>query len=732
IELFENICQRERCPFAILGEATEEKAIKLHDNTFKNAPIDLPSSLLFGKPPKILKNVESVNKTQPAIKLDDINILEAAKRVLSLPTVADKTFLITIGDRTVTGLVHRDQMVGPWQIPVADVAVTCSGFHDYCGEAMAMGERTPVALLNPAASGRLAVGEAILNIAASNIKQLNNIKLSANWMAAVGHPGEDVALYETVKALGMELCPELEIAIPVGKDSMSMKTVWQHQDEQRSVTAPLSLIITAFSPITDVRKTLTPQLKTDIGETTLILIDLGSAKNRLGASALAQVTNQIGDTTADLDNADLLKFCFRAIQQLNQKNLIKAYHDRSDGGLFVTLCEMAFAGHCGIDIELESTCTQPLNGLFAEELGCVIQIQQTDRNDVLNILKANNLEANSHIIGQLNDDDQITLNYKNKTILSTSRTELQQTWSSTSHQMQCLRDNADCVKQEYQNISLDNPGIQCHVTFDTAENITAPYINLESKPDIAVLREQGVNGQLEMAAAFDRAGFNCFDVHMSDLLSGRYSLDKFKGIVACGGFSYGDVLGAGQGWAKTILYNETLKSMFERFFQRSDSFGLGVCNGCQMMSQLQTLIPGTEQWPTFARNRSEQFEARFSLVEIQPSNSIFFKDMAGCRIPIAVAHGEGRVMTGNQPLNPANITLRYIDHTGNATERYPYNPNGSADGVTGLTNQDGRFTIMMPHPERVFRTVQHSWHPEDWNEDAPWLRFFRNARVWVD
>ncbi|MBT4836281.1 MAG: phosphoribosylformylglycinamidine synthase, partial [Methylococcales bacterium] len=539
-------------------------------------------------------------------------------------------------------------------------------------------------------------------------------------------------LYETVKALGMELCPELEIAIPVGKDSMSMKTVWQHQDEQRSVTAPLSLIITAFSPITDVRKTLTPQLKTDIGETTLILIDLGSAKNRLGASALAQVTNQIGDTTADLDNADLLKFCFRAIQQLNQKNLIKAYHDRSDGGLFVTLCEMAFAGHCGIDIELESTCTQPLNGLFAEELGCVIQIQQTDRNDVLNILKANNLEANSHIIGQLNDDDQITLNYKNKTILSTSRTELQQTWSSTSHQMQCLRDNADCVKQEYQNISLDNPGIQCHVTFDTAENITAPYINLESKPDIAVLREQGVNGQLEMAAAFDRAGFNCFDVHMSDLLSGRYSLDKFKGIVACGGFSYGDVLGAGQGWAKTILYNETLKSMFERFFQRSDSFGLGVCNGCQMMSQLQTLIPGTEQWPTFARNRSEQFEARFSLVEIQPSNSIFFKDMAGCRIPIAVAHGEGRVMTGNQPLNPANITLRYIDHTGNATERYPYNPNGSADGVTGLTNQDGRFTIMMPHPERVFRTVQHSWHPEDWNEDAPWLRFFRNARVWVD
>jgi len=743
IEEFEALCVRERCPYAIIGEVTEETDLILGDAHFDNTPINIPLTVLLGKPPKMLRDVKHKPFQKHDFETAGIDVDEAALRVLHLPSVADKTFLITIGDRSVTGLVARDQMVGPWQVPVADVAVTASGFEHHCGEAMAIGERTPTALLQHAASGRMAVAEAITNIAASRINKLSDLKLSANWMAPAGHPGEDAGLYETVKAVGMELCPELGICIPVGKDSMSMKTVWQQDGEDRSVTSPLSLVISAFAPVLDVRKTLTPQLRTDKGDTDLIVIDLGKGKNRLGGSALAQVYKQIGHHPADLDDPNALKQFFSVIQQLNEDNLLLAYHDRSDGGLFATVTEMAFAGHTGVTVDLDALIADEHNAgdstaaLFSEELGGVIQVAHCDTDAVLEALHDAGLAHYSHVVGSLNDDDNIVFRVANKDILNKSRVELHRAWSETSWRMQSLRDNPERAQQEYdQLLDENNPGMQPQLSFDPEDNIMAPYIGKGAKPRMAILREQGVNGQREMAAAFDKAGFTAVDVHMSDVISGRTSLADFRGLVACGGFSYGDVLGAGQGWAKSVLFNARARDEFSEFFARPDSFGLGICNGCQMMSSLHELIPGSDAWPQFIRNDSEQFEARVSMVEIQESPSILLAGMEGSRLPIAVAHGEGRaefVRHGIDAAENANlVSLRYVDNYGEIADRYPSNPNGSPHGVTGMTTTDGRFTIMMPHPERVFRTMQYSWHPDEWGEDGPWLRMFRNARVWVD
>jgi len=734
---FQAICERERCPCAVLGEATEEPRLLLGDGHFDNLPIDLPMSLLLGKPPKMLRDVRRHPFEKPEFTVAGIDVREAAYRVLRLPTVADKTFLITIGDRSVGGMVCRDQMVGPWQVPVADVAVTISDYTGYTGEAMAMGERTPIALVHGPASGRMAVGEAITNIAAARIDGLGRIRLSANWMAAAGHPGEDAALYDTVKAVGEELCPALGIAIPVGKDSLSMKTVWNDAGGDRAVTAPLSLIVSAFAPVTDVRGALTPQLRTDQDDTDLILIDLGKGRNRLAGSALAQVYRKIGHHPPDLDDPGALKAFFGVIQELNAAGLLLAYHDRSDGGLFACLCEMAFAGRCGASIVLDDLGDEPLAALFAEELGAVIQVRHTDTDSVLEALREAGLGHHSHVIGALNDSDQIHFTHDSLSVFSDTRVNLQRAWSETTYRLQALRDNSECAREEFDTL-LDaaDLGIQCRTTFDIGENIAAPYIAHGVRPRVAILREQGVNGHIEMAAAFHRAGFDAVDVHMSDLLSGGVNLKDFTGMAACGGFSYGDVLGAGQGWAKSILFHAELRDMFAAFFARADSFSLGVCNGCQMLSGLVELIPGAGWWPRFARNRSEQFEARFSQLEILDSPSLFFEGMAGSVLPVVVAHGEGRADFGDpaaarRALDSGLVAARYVDGHGRVAEGYPANPNGSPLGITALTNADGRVTILMPHPERVFRTVQNSWHPDDWGEDGPWMRMFRNARVRV-
>ena len=734
LERFTEICQRERCPFAVVGEATKEQKLVVGDAHFDNTPIDMPMDVLLGKPPKMRREVKHHSVPKEEFSLDEIDLHDAVNRVLALPTVASKNFLVTIGDRTVTGMVARDQMVGPWQVPVADVAVTTTAYDTLKGEAMAMGERTPVALLDHAASARMAVGEAITNIAAARINKMSDIVLSANWMAPAGHPGEDAGLYDAVKAVGEELCPKLGIAIPVGKDSMSMKTVWEQDGTTHSVTAPLSLIISAFTPVEDASKTLTPELRTDKGDSDLILIDLGKGKNRLGASCLAQVYKKLGHHTPDLDDANALKNFFNVIQELNQKGLLLAYHDRSDGGLLATICEMAFAGHTGVNVVLDNLGDSSTASLFNEELGAVIQVQHEYVNDVLKALHNAGLGHYSHVIGQLNNNDDIVIQYNDQDLLHEKRRKLQRTWSEASYQIQALRDNANCAKQEYDNLlDANDTGLHAELTFNPQKNISAPYLKLGHRPRMAVLREQGVNGQIEMAAAFEKAGFASVDVHMSDIIEGRHNLNDFQGLVACGGFSYGDVLGAGGGWAKTILHNNALRDAFETFFNRKDSFALGVCNGCQMMSHLKDLIPGASHWPSFERNLSEQFEARFSLVEIQESPSILFEGMVGSRMPIAVAHGEGRVNFGSQEQQRnALVSMKYVDYEGSATERYPYNPNGSSGGITGLTTSDGRFNIMMPHPERLFRTVQHSWHPDEWGEDGPWLRLFRNARRWVD
>jgi phosphoribosylformylglycinamidine synthase len=734
LDEFKAICERERCPYAVVGEAMEEEQLVLGDAHFDNNPIDIPMPLLFGNPPHMLRDVHHRTFHKPELDFTGIDLQEAALRVLRLPTVANKTFLITIGDRSVTGMVARDQMVGPWQVPVADLAVTSSGLMGYTGEAMAMGERTPLALLDGPASGRMAIGEALTNIAATRIDKLGDIKLSANWMAPAGHDGEDAKLYETVRAVGMELCPALGIAIPVGKDSMSMKTVWQEQGEQRAVTAPLSLIVSAFAPVSDVRGTLTPQLRTDLGDTDLILIDLGKGQNRLGASALAQVYRQLGHHGPDLNDPEAFKRFFELIQEMHEDEQLLAYHDRSDGGLFVTVCEMAFAGRCGVSIELDELGNQDLPLLFSEELGVVIQVLHTDTDDVLKQLYDAGLGKHSHVIGYLNTEDRIEFLRNGEAVLSGSRVEFQQAWSETTRAMQALRDNPACAEEEFARIAQADPGIQVALSFDPDEDVAAPMIARGVRPRMAILREQGVNGQLEMAAAFHRAGFDCVDVHMSDLMEGRASLGQFKGLVACGGFSYGDVLGAGEGWAKSVLFNARARDQFQAFFTRPDTFALGVCNGCQMLSNLHELIPGAEHWPHFVRNRSEQFEARFVMVEVLESPSILLRNMAGSRLPIAVAHGEGRAeFRDNRQLEGARRmqTLRFLENSGGVATRYPANPNGSPEGITGLTTTDGRVNIMMPHPERVFRTLQNSWHPDDWDEDGPWLRLFRNARVWV-
>lgn len=743
LSTFEHICQRERAEYAVIGEATEELTILLNDAKFSNQPIDLPLDVLLGKPPKMHRDVTSAEAEGEAINVADIEPQQAAERLMRLPSIAEKTFLITIGDRSVTGLVNRDQMVGPWQIPVADVAVTAQSYDTYHGEAMAMGERTPLALLNYGASARMAVGESLTNLAAADVGELTRVKMSANWMAAAGHPGEDAGLYEAVKAVGEELCPALGITIPVGKDSMSMKTQWQDDGEDKSVTAPLSLIITAFSRANDIRNTLTPQLRTDKGSTHLLLIDLGNGKNRLGASSLAQVYQQFGTDTPDLDDAAQFKAFFQTTQSLIAEGRLLAYHDRSDGGLFTTVAEMAFAGHCGVDVQLESL----LNGdaevanddimaaLFAEELGAVIQVSDEQLAHVMVAYADAGLAEVVHNIGQPTDKDELQFALNGKQVLTGSRTHYRTLWAETTHQMQRLRDNPVAADEEFKlKQRADNPGLIADLSFDVHEDIAAPYISKATAPKVAILREQGVNSHYEMAAAWNRAGFDAVDVHMSDILTGRTSLADMQALAACGGFSYGDVLGAGEGWAKSILFNPRAREQFAEFFQRQDTLALGVCNGCQMLTALKELIPGTEHWPRFVTNRSERFEARFSLVEVPESNSAFFQGMAGSRMPIAVSHGEGRAEFSNaaqqsQLQNNGQVALRYINNWGEVTESYPCNPNGSPDGITAVSNSDGRFTAMMPHPERVFRTVANSWHPDEWGEDSPWMRLFRNARI---
>lgn len=734
LDEFIQLCERERCPYAVVGEATDEEHLLLGDAHFGNNPIDIPIPLLFGRPPRMLRDVKHLPFHKPELDLSQVDLREAALRVLRLPTVANKTFLITIGDRSITGQVARDQMVGPWQVPVADLAVTISDYVGYKGEAMAIGERTPLSLIDAPASGRMAIGEVITNLAAGAIDRIGDIKLSANWMAAAGHPGEDAKLYETVRAVGMELCPALGISVPVGKDSMSMKTVWQDGDTKREMAAPLSLIISGFAPVSDVRRTLTPQLRTDLGESELILIDLGKGANRLGASALAQVYKQIGHQGPDLNDPIVLKHFFTTIQGLNRDGLLLAYHDRSDGGLFATLCEMAFAGRCGLSLDISTLGEEVLAAVFNEELGAVIQVKTGEMEEVMERLHDAGLGRYSHRIGDVSGDDRITIRRGTEELFSSSRVELQQAWSETTREMQAMRDNPECSQEEFARIAEDDPGIRVRLSFARNEDVAGPMIATGARPPMAILREQGVNGQIEMANSFHRAGFESVDVHMSDILAGRVTLDGFRGLVACGGFSYGDVLGAGEGWAKSILFNPRASDQFQAFFEREDTFALGVCNGCQMLSNLHSLIPGSGHWPHFVRNRSEQFEGRFITVEVQDTPSILLQGMGGSRIPIPVAHGEGRAEfhdQAHQERADGLVTMRYIENSGEVAERYPANPNGSPMGIAGLCSVDGRVTIMMPHPERVVRSVQNSWYPDDWGEDGPWLRLFRNARVWV-
>ncbi len=728
------LCERERCPYAVLGKATVEQQLVVSDETFGNDPVNMPLEILLGKPPKMHRDAAHVEVTQDALDTSGIDIKQAVHRVLQAPTVADKTFLISIGDRTVGGLIARDQMVGPWQVPVADVAVTLTDFEGYSGEAMSVGERTPLALLDAPASGRMAIGEAITNLAASYTGDLKRTVLSANWMAAAGHAGEDARLFDTVKTVGMEICPELGITIPVGKDSLSMKTVWRDGEQDKSVTGPLSLIISAFAPVLDVRKSVTPELSKDSGAR-LFVIDLGQGSNRLGASVLAQVYAQIGDKGPDLNDVSQLGQFYLAIQQMLAEDLLLAYHDRSDGGLIATLSEMAFAGRCGLDLDISALGSNALEILFAEELGAVVQVSTNNINKVKQIIENKGLTDLFHDIGCVSENDQLSIQFNTSTVFEDDITELRRSWSLTTYHMQKLRDNPECAQQEYDGL-LDNkkPALFSKLTYQTDEEINAPYIGKAARPRVAVLREQGVNGQVEMAAAFTKAGFEAVDVHMSDLLTGRRDLQDFKGIAACGGFSYGDVLGAGEGWAKSILYNSRALEMFSQFFQREDSFGLGICNGCQMMSNLHEIIPGTNSWPHFVNNKSERYEARVVMVEVLESNSIFLKGMQGSMMPIVVAHGEGRPESRHASSleNDHTACLRYVDRNGLPTEVYPMNPNGSPEGLTGFTNLDGRFTIMMPHPERIFRSIQNSWQSGDWGEDSPWMRIFRNARVWVD
>ena len=723
LELFESICARERCPFAVLGEATEARHLTVEDPLFGNKAVDMPMQVMLGGTPRMSRSYETIERKGDDFTAANVDLKDAIYRVLKNPTVASKSFLITIGDRSITGMVARDQMVGRWQVPVADAAVTTTSLVGYTGEAMAMGERPPVALLNPAASARLAVAESISNIMCANIEQISDIKLSANWMAAAGQKGEDQALFEGVKAIGMEMCPALGIAIPVGKDSLSMRTTWNDEGEDKSVTSPMTGVITAFAPVGDVRKTLTPELKNQ--DSVLVRIDLSKGQFRLGGSILAQVYKAIGSVTPDVDSFDDFKAFFALVQDWNNRGLVKAYHDIGDGGLLATVAEMMFASRLGVALEDQST-----EALFAEEIGAVLQIASSDWEALQTEVAESVLKDAISVVGRVNNTDQLSING-----LVLERSDLQVAWTEVSHQIQRLRDNVETADSEFALITDKNhKGIIAQPTFDLNEPVEAPFIN-SRRPNMVILREQGVNGHIEMAAAFDKVGFNTVDVHMSDLIAGRISLDDFEGLVTCGGFSYGDVMGAGGGWAKSVLFNPKLRDQFEKFFNRQETFSLGICNGCQMLSQLAPLIPGADAWPRFHRNTSEVFEARAVNVRVEKSHSILLDGMEGSILPIAVAHGEGRVVASSDKiaaLNAGNqVSLRYVDSFGNPTQQYPLNPNGSPEAITGVTSQDGRATIMMPHPERNFRAVQHSWKPEEWTEDGAWLRMFRNARKFI-
>ncbi len=734
LDRFKAICARERCPYAVVGEATANLMIRLSDRLFNTSPVDLPMSILFGKPPRVHLEAATLSARTSPFFADHLDLRNSLEKTLRHPTVASKSFLVTIGDRSVGGMVARDQMIGPWQVPVADCAVTTVSYDSYHGEAMAMGERTPLALLDAPASGRMAIGEAITNIAASRIAKLSDVCLSANWMCAAGTPGEDEKLYSTVKAVGMELCPRLGIGIPVGKDSMSMSTIWDDGIESKSVTAPLSLIVSAFCPVIDVRSTLTPQLRFDKGESRLLFLDLGQGADRLGGSILAQVNNCMGEKCPDLEDPSVLQGFFDTLQDLNHSGDILAYHDRSDGGLVVTLTEMSFAGRVGITIDIAQSASKLIATLFNEELGAVIQVRSKDCSKIVERFREAGVIALD--IGTLNNDDLICIKAHGELVFIEPRSNLEQIWTETSYRMADLRDNSECAKEEFSKGLASDPGLSVGLSYDPEEKVLAPAILSGAKPRVAILREQGVNGHVEMAAAFDKAMFSSLDVHMSDILTGRVGLDGFVGLVACGGFSYGDVLGAGQGWARTILFNSRVRDQFENFFRRSETFSLGVCNGCQMLSQLRDLIPGSQFWPEFKRNRSEQFEARFSLVKIEKSPSILLDTMSGSHLPIAIAHGEGRAQfrsaVAKKQLETAGLVgIRFVDNNLRITSTYPANPNGSTGGITGVCSEDGRVTLMMPHPERVFRAVQNSWYPEDWGENGGWMRLFLNARRFV-
>ncbi len=738
----------------MLGEATAENHLLVSDSHFGNTPVDVSLDVILGKPPKMTRDVAHQPAMPAPLAFDGIDLRDAVYRVLAMPGVASKMFLISIGDRTVGGLTARDQCVGPWQVPVADCAVTLAGYRTTQGEAFSIGEKAPLALIDAPASGRMAIAEALTNLAAARVDGLGQVKLSANWMAPAGHPGEDAALFDTVAAVST-YCQALGVSIPVGKDSMSMKTVWQEGAEQKTVTSPISLVISAFATTPDATRHLTPRLRTDAGDTDLILIDLGRGKNRLGASSFAQAYKQVGDCCPDAPAAEALKAFFDTVQALNAAGKLLAYHDRSDGGLFATLCEMAFAGHCGVEVDVDELCSEKIrhdaeddgvpepdmrdprgyserifNVLFSEEAGAVLQVRRGDTQAVMQAFFDAGLRGEFYIIGEPVASDRVRVSRRERVVIDEARTDLKRAWARTSHEMARLRDNPACAEQEFAlHADAADPGQRYALSFDVNEDVAAPFIARGARPRVAVLREQGVNGQVEMAAAFDAAGFAAVDVHMSDILSGRASLSDFTGIAACGGFSYGDVLGAGGGWARSILFNPRARDEFSAFFHRADSFALGVCNGCQMMSQLHDLIPGATAWPRFERNLSEQFEARFVQVEVLDSLSLFFTGMAGSTMPIVVSHGEGRVVF-RDAAHAAQVqpTLRYVDHRGAPTEVYPLNPNGSAGGLTGFTTPDGRFSILMPHPERVYRAAQLSWRPDDMTGDSPWLRMFRNAR----
>ena len=738
LPLFEAICARERCPFAVVGQATAERRLLLTDDRFpesdsRHLPIDLPLDVLFGKPPRMHRDTRRVVEHLSVIAdTEGLELNEAIERVLRFPAVGSKSFLITIGDRSVGGLCSRDPMVGPWQVPVADCAVTLNDFSGHAGEAMAIGERTPLALLDAAASARMAVGEALTNLAAAPVR-LDEVRLSANWMAAIDHPGEDAALYDAVHAVGIELCPALGIAIPVGKDSMSMQVSWQQDGSLQRTVSPVSLVATAFARSSDARRVLTPQLVLDRGETELWIIDLGAKRGRLGGSVLTQVFQRAGDLPPDIDDPARLRAFFSAIQEAAAADLLLAYHDRSDGGVIVTLIEMALAGHCGLDIELAGWADNMLRALFNEELGAVVQIRIGDRGAFLALVEKHGLGKLVACVGAPNARMRVKVRHDNEKVASWEWGELMAAWSETSHAMQRRRDNPACADAEsvWRNDESD-PGISPRLSFDPNDDISAKYIGKGARPRVAILREQGVNGQIEMAAAFTRAGFEAVDVHMSDLQGGRHRLADFSGLAACGGFSYGDVLGAGRGWSASILFNDALREQFSRFFADPSHFALGVCNGCQMMSGLKEIVPGADYWPKFERNASEQYEARLVTLEVAESSSIFLKGMSGSRLPVVVAHGEGRtVFTNPTAMQKAKACLRYVDGAGRATERFPLNPNGSAGGAAGYSAAEGRVLILMPHPERVYRSAQLSWYPREWGELSPWMRLFRNAREWV-